>query len=115
MEAVNIHTAVFEALKYMFCFPHTNNAAYFIISLFSANTKIVSQERACELNGQKLQVHIQNDIYLGACPHSGPPSGFILPAPLLGILLCGIPGGHCMLPRPMVGAGISFQWDTLPA
>jgi len=24
MEAVNIHTAVFEALKYMFCFPHTH-------------------------------------------------------------------------------------------
>ena len=60
-------------------------------------------------------VNIQNNIYLGACPHSGPPSGFILPAPLLGILLCGIPGGHCMLPRPMAGAGISFQWDTLPA
>jgi len=62
-----------------------------------------------------MKVNIQNNIYLGACPHSGPPSGFILPAPLLGIRLCGIPGGHCMLPRPMVGAGISFQWDTLPA
>jgi hypothetical protein len=67
------------------------------------------------MKGRKTEVNIQNNIYLGACPHSGPPSGFILPAPLLGILLCGIPGGHCMLPRPMVGAGISFQWDTLPA
>jgi hypothetical protein len=56
----------------------------------------------------------KNTHYLGPCPHSGPPSGFMLPEPLLGILFCGIPGGHCM-PRPMLGVGISFQWDTLPA
>jgi hypothetical protein len=81
--------------------------------IYPDNTKAVSQKKACEAG--RWEVNIQNNIYLGACPHSGPPSGFILPAPLLGILLCGIPGGHCMLPRPMVGAGISFQWDTLPA